>query len=258
MKHASRTVTWVASALVCLASCESREPEAGFAEKPSAEKPPTASQFVPVSETPPDEVKSSREARTSRGESAPADAKLQTMIAELDHKIATLEKKISAPLQAPLGTGAYSRGTSLRVSGDGSGESLLEKLRRLETELASATTNVATKNQQIANLNQQRDQAVSTSREASERADYLAHSSESLVAAQQTLTERQEQITSLNAQLATGELQRLRAERRWYQLASEILRLSPEDARDLPGVQSRIRQATREVQDVRSESSTKP
>ena len=253
MKHASRTVTWITSALVCLASCESREPEAHLAGKPA-----TASHTAPVNETPPDEVKSPSEARTSRGELTPADAKLQTMIAELDHKIAALEKKISAPLQAPLGTGAYSRGTTLRVSGDGSGESLLEKLRRLETELASATTNVATKNQQIANLNQQRDQAVSTSREASERADYLAHSSESLVAAQQTLTERQEQITSLNAQLASGELQRLRAERRWYQLASEILRLSPEDARDLPGVQSRIRQATRDVQDVRSESSFKP
>ena len=253
MKHASRTVTWITSALVCLASCESREPEAHLAEKPA-----TASHTAPVNETPPDEVKSPSETRASRGELTPADAKLQTMIAELDHKIAALEKKISAPLQAPLGTGAYSRGTTLRVSGDGSGESLLEKLRRLETELASATTNVATKNQQIANLNQQRDQAVSTSREASERADYLAHSSESLVAAQQTLTERQEQITSLNAQLASGELQRLRAERRWYQLASEILRLSPEDARDLPGVQSRIRQATRDVQDVRSESSFKP
>ena len=255
MKHAFRTVTWITSALVCLASCESREPEANLAGGPAAERPAAASQTAPVSETPPDEVKSLKEARTSRGESAPADAKLQTMIAELDHKIAALEKKISAPLQAPLGTGAYSRGTTLRVSGDGSGESLLEKLRRLETELASASANVATKNQQIANLNQQRDQAVSSSRDASERADYLAHSSESLVAAQQTLTERQEQITSLNAQLAAGELQRLRAERRWYQLASEILRLSPEDARDLPGVQSRIRQATR---DVRDESTPKP
>ena len=258
MKQASRTVTWITGALVCLAGCESREPEAHIVEEPVAQGPVTASQTSPVSETPPDEVKSFKETRTSRGESAPADAKLQTMIAELDHTIATLEKRISAPQQAPLGTGAYSRGTSLRVTGDGSGESLLEKLRRLETELASASANVAAKNQTIHNLNEQRDVAVANSRDASERADYLALSSESLVAAQQTLTERQEQITSLNAQLATGELQRLRAERRWYQLASEILRLSPEDARDLPGVQSRIRQATREVQDVRSESSTKP
>lgn len=238
MKVAFRTITWIAGALICLSGCENREQD----------------QPIPVVD--PLAASGSPSGVETEAPAAP-DAKLQALIADLDHKIAALEKKISAPAQAPLGTGAYARGTTLRVSGDGSGESLLEKLRRLETELASATANVATKNQQIANLNQQRDQAVTTSREASERADYLAHSSESLVAAQQTLTERQEQITTLNAQLATGELQRLRAERRWYQLASEILRLSPDDARDLPGVQSRIRQATREVRDLPNVSNEK-
>ena len=232
IKAATRSVTWIIGSLLCLAGCESREPD----------------EPMPVIVAP---------AMETAATPAAPDAKLQAMIEDLDHKIATLEKKISAPPQAPVGTGAYARGTTLRVSGDGSGESLLEKLRRLETELASASANVTTKNQQIANLNHQRDQAVATSREASERADYLAHSSESLVAAQQTLTERQEQISTLNAQLATGELQRLRAERRWYQLASEILRLSPDDARDLPGVQSRIRQATREVRDLPNVSNEK-
>lgn len=241
MNPASRTVTWISGALLCLAGCESRESDESI---PVVDSPPAASQTVHASEAHPDDEPVSVGAPTA------PDANLQTMIAELDHKIAALEKKISAPPQAPIGTGAYSRGTTLRVSGDGSGESLLEKLRRLETELASASASVATKNQTIANLNHQRDVAVANNREASERADFLAHSSESLVAAQQTLAERQEQISTLNAQLATGELHRLRAERRWYQLASEILRLSPDDARDLPGMQSRIRQATRDVRET--------
>jgi len=254
MNRTTLTLSWIIGTLLCMAGCESREPDEPVSE---VVKPATAAHTVTANDVFPDKVKPPT---TTAAPTAP-DAKLQAMIAELDQKIATLEKKISAPPQAPVGSGAYARGTTLRVTGDGNGESLLEKLRRLETELASASASVAAKNQTIANLNQQRDVAVANNREASERADYLAHSSESLVAAQQTLAERQEQISALNTQLATGELQRLRAERRWYQLASEILRLSPDDARDLPGVQSRIRQATREVReirDAREESTSKP
>jgi DNA repair exonuclease SbcCD ATPase subunit len=226
----------LAALLMAQVGCESREP---LEPEPSAT--PTASA---------DESSAAAQAVKAAEAKAAADAKLQQMIEQLDQKIANLEKKIATPTTVTSnGSGAYARGTTLRVAGDNSGESLLEKLRRLETELASASANVSAKNQTIASLNQQRDAALLSSRQARERADYLAQSSESLVTVQQTLAERQEQINTLNAQLAAGELQRLRAERHWYQLASEILRLSPDDARDLPGVQSRIRQATREVRD---------
>lgn len=230
--NAFRRMPWLPGVLLTLAGCESREP---------IDVAPAA---TPAMET------SGMSSETAAAPQTAGDAKLQAMIEELDRKIASLEKKVANPATPQIsGTGAYSRGTTLRVAGDNSGESLLEKLRRLESELTAASANVTVKNQTIAQLNQQRDAAIATSREARERADYLSHSSESLVAAQQTLSERQEQISMLNAQLAAGELQRLRAERHWYQLASEILRLSPDDARDLPGVQSRIRQATREVRD---------
>ncbi len=186
------------------------------------------------------------------------DAEVQSKIAELDHKISTLEKRLTGSGAGTTnGTGAYAHGTTLRVESDGR-ESLLEKMRRLERELAAANATASAKDRTIADLNHQRDEALATGREAGERADYLTHTSTSLVAAQQTLAERQERIEALTAQLATAELQRLRAERRWYLLASDILRLSPDDARDLPGIQSRIRQATREVRDKPEESAAKP
>jgi predicted RNase H-like nuclease (RuvC/YqgF family) len=227
----------LAALMLAQLGCESREP----LEPESAVTSAASAAEASAAEA---------EAKANAKAQAASDAKLQLMIEQLDHKIANLEQKLASPATVSgNGSGAYARGTTLRVASDNSGESLLERLRRLEAELASASANVTTKNQTIANLNQQRDAALLSSKQARERADYLAQSSESLVTVQQTLAERQEQISALNAQLAAGELQRLRAERHWYQLASEILRLSPDDARDLPGVQSRIRQATREVRD---------
>ena len=179
---------------------------------------------------------------TSQQKSEQAD--LQAHLGELDAKIAKLEGRIAAA--DPVGVGAYARGSTLRVEGNGK-ESVLERLRRVERELAAANASAAAKDTTIETLTKQRDVALSSGREASEKVDFLASSRENLIAAQQTLAERQERIAALNAQLATAELQRLRAERRWYALAGEVLRLTPEDARDLPEIQSRIREATREV-----------
>jgi chromosome segregation ATPase len=178
---------------------------------------------------------------------ATSDA-LSAKVAELDSKIARLEGRIDNRMPTMTGSGAYAKGTTLRIDGNGS-ESLLERLRRLEREVAAANATAAAKDQTIANLNHELSIAQSTGKQAREQADYLAHTGESLLAAQQTLAERQERIAGLTAQAATSDLQRLRAERRWYALASEILRLTPEDARDLPEIQNRIREATRDVRE---------
>lgn len=187
------------------------------------------------------------QSRTAAPAPAPSDnqqAAVAARVAELDRKIAAIEGRMAA--DQPTGTGAYARGTTLRVEGDGR-ESVLERLRRLEGELAAANAIVVAKERTINDLTKQRDEARATGREAGERADYLARARDDLTAAQQTLAERQERIDALSAQVAVGELQRLRAERRWYSLAGEVLRLTPDDARDLPEIQSRIRDATREV-----------
>ncbi len=173
---------------------------------------------------------------------------LSAKVAELDAKIARLEGRMEGRTPQILGSGAYAKGTTLRIDGNGS-ESLLERLRRLEREVAAANATAAAKDQTISNLNHELGLAQSTGTQAREQADYLAHTGESLLAAQQTLGERQERIAALTAQAATSDLQRLRAERRWYALAGEILRLTPEDARDLPEIQNRIREATRDVRE---------
>ena len=174
-------------------------------------------------------------------------AALQTRMGELDRKIAALEGKLSNASKAS-GTGAYAHGTTLRVEGDGR-ESVLERLRRLEAELAGAQAMITAKERQLAEVSSARDAALSHGREVGEQVDALSRSRNDLIAAQQTLAERQERIDVLTAQIATSELQRLRAERRWYALAREVLHLTPEDARDLPEMQSRIREATREVRE---------
>ncbi len=179
----------------------------------------------------------------------PLDAeqhRLDERVAELDAKIARLEGRLGAG--EPRGTGAYAHGTTLRVQGEGR-ESVLERLRRLERELAAAQAEKTVKDSTITELSRRRDEALTAGRTSAERADYLDRVRGDLVTSQQTLAERQERIAALNAALATGELQRLRAERRWYGLAGEVLRLSPDDARDLPEIQSRIREATREVRE---------
>lgn len=189
--------------------------------------------------------------RTAQPPAAPGGAgegqqEVAARVAELDRKIAAIEGRMAA--DQPAGTGAYARGTTLRVEGDGR-ESVLERLRRLERELAAANATAAAKERTIGDLTRQRDEARATGREAGERADYLSRTRDDLAAAQQTLAERQERIDALSAQVAVGELQRLRAERRWYALAGEVLHLTPDDARDLPEIQGRIRDATRDVRE---------
>jgi septal ring factor EnvC (AmiA/AmiB activator) len=212
----------LATAILAMASCERRGAD-------------------PVTATP---VAAPQETTADTTAQRAEQAELQAHLGELDAKIARLEGRISAA--DPVGTGAYARGSTLRVEGNGK-ESVLERLRRVERELSAATATASAKDATIRTLTAQRDEAMSTGREASEKIDFLASSRESLIAAQQTLAERQERISALNAQLATAELQRLRAERRWYALAGEVLRLTPEDARDLPEMQARIREATRDV-----------
>jgi uncharacterized coiled-coil protein SlyX len=173
---------------------------------------------------------------------------LSAKVAELDAKIARLEGRLDSRTPQILGSGAYAKGTTLRIDGNGN-ESLLERLRRLEREVAAANATAAAKDQTISKLNHELGLAQNTGKQAREQADYLAHTGESLLAAQQTLGERQERIAALSAQAAASDLQRLRAERRWYALAGEILRLTPGDARDLPEIQNRIREATREVRE---------
>ncbi len=166
-------------------------------------------------------------------------------LAELNRKIEALEQQIAAPHRKS--TGAMAGGPRLRIEGS-SQEALLDRLRRLEKELAVANATITAKEARIHNLEVTRADLTATSTDLTRKNDYLAHTEASLVTAQQALAERQEKISQLDAQLNASELARLRAEREHYLLAAEILRMTPEQSAALPEIQARIRDQARTLQ----------
>ena len=161
-----------------------------------------------------------------------------TRLEELDRKIAELEGRLAR------GSGALRNGSTLRIEGAGR-ETVLERLRRQERELAAANAAAKVQDQTIASLRHDLTTAREQGRLLGERSDYLAHTQDSLVSAQQTLAERNTRLASVEGQLAASELQRLQAEREYYQLAAAILRVTPDKIVDLPEIQERIRERAR-------------
>ncbi len=166
-------------------------------------------------------------------------------LAELDRKIQTLEHQLQSPQRKA--TGALAGGPRLRIESGGQ-EALLDRLRRLEKELAIAQATIQSKEARIHNLEVTRADLTATSTDLTQRNDYLTHTENSLKTAQQALAERQERLANLEAQLNASELARLRAEREHYLLAADILRMTPEQAAALPEIQSRIREQARGLQ----------
>lgn len=178
--------------------------------------------------------------RTARPElQAGEQNAIQAQIDALDEKIGRIEKGLGR------GSGALRQGSTLRI--ESGGETVLERLRRLERELGAANAALAARDARQRELDATLAEMRQANRSAEERADYLARNQESLVTAQQALGERQEQIGRLQAQLAVSELQRLKAEREWYLLAGALLRISPDRTTELPELQERVREQTKEL-----------
>ena len=174
---------------------------------------------------------------------------------ELDRKIATLEQQLQSPQRKA--TGAMASGPRLRIESGGQ-EALLDRLRRLEKELAVANATIQTKEAQIHNLEITRADLKATSTDLTQRNDYLSHTESSLKTAQQALAERHEKLAQLEAQLNASELARLRAEREHYLLAADILRMTPEQPAALPEIQGRIREQARALQNSTSTGKGSP
>jgi chromosome segregation ATPase len=177
----------------------------------------------------------------------PATADQQAISAHLDE----LERKISG-LEGRLNhsQGALRHGSNLLVDGGGQ-ESVLERLRRLDRELAASRAVAADQEKHIAALRGQLTAAHGRGDELAGQADALGHVRDSLVNAQQELAERKTIIASLNEQLAVCELQRLRAEKAYYQLAASVLKLAPGQTQELADLQDLVRI---QVKDVRMKS----
>ena len=129
-----------------------------------------------------------------------ADQAVQARLAALEQRIQAME----GAKPQPGGVGAYARGSGLRI--DGAGESVLERLRRLDLELAEARALAAGRERELAEAHERTRALAAEGQDAAQRAAGLEHVRTSLVTAQQVLAERQTAIDALQAQLHQGDI----------------------------------------------------
>jgi DNA repair exonuclease SbcCD ATPase subunit len=175
---------------------------------------------------------------------APANREAENLdahVVELEARIAELEGRIGS------GRGAYSSGSLLRIADDRRSEPPLERLRRLERELADAKAQLSTRQARLDEITRELTQLRASGRAASERADDLSYAKDALITAQQALAERQAAADGLRAQLAQAELARLKAEREQYRIAARVLRLTPGQATPLVELQEEVRSSIRQI-----------
>ncbi len=171
----------------------------------------------------------------------PDQAAIAAHLLELERKITTLEKRLGH------GHGALSGGPTLVVDGGGQ-ESVLERLRRQERELAAARAAYAAKTAETDLLRDRLTIANTRGDGLSAQADSLSRVRDDLITAQQELGERKAVIAIVEEQLAATELQRLRIEQRYYTVAAGLLRLPPGQSQELIDLQTQVRKQVKEIE----------
>ena len=151
---------------------------------------------------------------------------VQAHLSNLEAKISSLEGRL-----APTG-GAFREGPNLVVEGGGR-ESVLERQRRIDRELATTKSTLASREQELTALRARLNDTTARSTRLNEQSDALGHVRDSLETARQELAERQVRLLAANEQLAVSELQRLRGERAYFLLAADLLKLAPGQSQEL-------------------------
>jgi chromosome segregation ATPase len=177
--------------------------------------------------------------RVTPAESSPEARALEQHLAALEAQISTMEKSLGK------GRGAYRDGSLLRVEGRQGGEPPLDRLRRLERELADAEAKVAARDTRVAELTRELQIARDEGKNLGEQAGDLAYARDALVTAQQALSEARGTADGLRGQLATSELQRLKAEREHFHFAAQVLKLVPGQTAQLQELQDEARETAR-------------
>jgi chromosome segregation ATPase len=178
---------------------------------------------------------------TTAPAASPDQAAIAAHLAELELKINQMEKRLGH------GHGALKGGPTLKVDGGGQ-ESVLERLRRLERELAAAKAAYAAKNDETDLLRDRLTIANTRGDGLAAQTDSLTRVRDDLITAQQELAERKAIISTLEEQLAATELQRLRVEQRYYTIAAGVLRLPAAQSQELLDLQSAVRKQVKEIE----------
>jgi chromosome segregation ATPase len=172
---------------------------------------------------------------------SPDQAAIAAHLAQLEQKIAAMEKRLGH------GHGALKDGPNLLVDGGGQ-ESVLERLRRLERELAQAKAAFAAKSDEADLLRDRLTIANTRGDGLAAQTDSLSRVRDDLITAQQELAERKAAITTLEEQVASVELQRLRIEQRYFTIAASVLRIPPGQSQELIDLQAQVRKQVKEVE----------
>jgi len=173
------------------------------------------------------------------GAPSPEAIALEQHLAALEAQIAKMEKDLGK------GRGAYRAGSLLRVEGKGGGEPPLDRLRRLERELADAEAKIVARDSRVTELTRDLQTARDQGKSLGEQAGDLAYARDALITAQQALSESRGTADGLRGQLAASELQRLKAEREHFRFAAKILKLVPGQTAQLLELQDEAREAAR-------------
>ena len=171
----------------------------------------------------------------------PDQAAIAAHLAQLEQKIAAMEKRLGH------GHGALKGGSNLLVDGGGQ-ESVLERLRRLERELAQSRAAYGAKSDETDLLRDRLSIANTRGDGLAAQADSLSRVRDDLITAQQELAERKAVIITLEEQLAAAELQRLRIEQRYYTIAASVLKVPAGQSQELVELQAQVRKQVKEVE----------
>ena len=144
------------------------------------------------------------------------------------------------PASSAGGTGALRHGPGMRLDGGGR-ESLLERQRRLDGELAAMRAALAEREREAAEAKRAAELADGRSDSLATKVEILEHARTSLEDARQEVADRGRRIDQLADQLAQSELARLKAEQFAYELAADLLKLEPADGQALTDLQLRVR-----------------
>ncbi|TVR13897.1 MAG: hypothetical protein EA401_05805 [Planctomycetota bacterium] len=160
----------------------------------------------------------------------------RTTMSDMEQRIKDLEQALRA-----AGRGAYRMGPSLRHDRDQGDSSMLARLHALETEKSALAEQLDESRDQTRQLRER----LASSEERGERlriqVSMLRDADDQLEAVQQERREVLRELQRTQDLLAATEVERLRVERRFFDLMREVITMRSDDSQRLITLQSRLR-----------------
>lgn len=165
----------------------------------------------------------------------PAPVVDERRLARLERRLRALESRLGGS-----GSGAYRSGSTLRLEGSGEA-TLLDHLHRLETELATAEQRSANQREQLATLRQRLLATKTLGDNLEEQLAILERVEDKNQTQLQELAEFRRKTNALQSELAASELARLRLEKAYFDLVTEVVTMRIDETQRLRALQQHLR-----------------